>query len=88
MHIKPCRTSKNKEVFELVHLKMKVTKKLMRNSNSKYNCLISSFSLHNIETKKKKKREKKKKGKKKRRKKKSRKLYNVQESFIVYKKVL
>jgi hypothetical protein len=65
MHIKPCITSKNKEDFELVHLKMRVTKKLMRSSNSKYNCLISSFSLLNIETREKKQRKEKRKGGKK-----------------------
>jgi hypothetical protein len=57
--------SKNKEVFELIHLKMRVTKKLMRSSNSKYNCLISSFSLLNIDTREKKQRMEKRKGGKK-----------------------
>jgi hypothetical protein len=62
------KTMYNKQkqgIFELVHLNMRVTKKLMRSSNSKYNCLISSFSLLNIETREEKQRKEKRKGGKK-----------------------
>jgi len=84
MHIKPSITSKNKEVFELVHLKMRVTKKLMRSSNSKYSLFdFLLFPCSKLKHKKKNREKKKKKEEKK-----SRKVYNVQESFIVDKKVL